>query len=127
MKDIALVEREKPLVVGAIKSLRSAIVCVDEQDLAKAANQAYINLIDLLTAEGSPFQNDPELALKAYQILQKGQIELIESRRRAAETFLKANQVIGFDGAVPTGNNVSTETVEDYDDSDNDSSFRLEV
>ena len=64
------------------------------RELEELHNMAYLNLKRHM-AEGKPLSEDPSLALETYKTLSSVVLQIVETKRRAADTLLKARTLIG--------------------------------
>lgn len=72
-----------------------------QDELSELETQAIANLSSLLKQEDSPFKSDPALALEACATLTKARQGLVESKRRALDSLIKAAQAVAQRAETP--------------------------
>ena len=82
-------------------------------ELEELHQMAYKNLKKQLE-EGKPLAEDPALALEAYKTLSGVVMQVVETKRKAADTLLKARSLID----VPRGTTGILEEEDDLPDDD---------
>jgi len=62
-------------------------------ELEELHNMAYVNLKSQMVA-GKPLAEDPSLALETYRTLSSVVMQMVETKRKAADTLIKARVLI---------------------------------
>ena len=74
-------------------SMTAQFTHMDEKELQELHKLSYKNLKEQMQP-GKPLAVDPQLALETFKTLTSSVIQIVETKRKAAETMLKARTLI---------------------------------